>query len=577
MAISKLLTPAVACAALMLAPATPARAQWTTNGVPVVAFSGTQSNPVLVRDGAGGVVIVWQDTRGGNYDIYAQRFNGAGAALWGANGLLVCGATGSQVNPTGAPDGSGGVIIAWQDGRLGPGLEDIHANRVLAGGTLAWADNVMLCGAAGAQQKPAAVSDGAGGAIVAWQDRRDPVNTSWDIYAQRVNGSGTVAAGWTSDGVPLCTADGPQNAPVLVSDGAGGAVVAWVDARMNGNTKTYAQRIAASGAPQWDVDGVVVNTTVNVVPQLTPSLAPNGSGGAIVGYQTWGPDIYAQNYQPNGTYAWGAGSRPVSTATGTQSLPGAASDGAGGAFFVWTDARNASNLDIYAQHVPPDGSLDNRWPGGGFPVCSADSMQANAVIVADGAGGCIIAWEDSRNSTTSDIYATRLTAPGALAHGWSTNGLAVCTASGNQTSPQLVTDDHGGAYVAWTDARNGVDSDIYLQHLSAGGATVDVPPTAVPLGFSATLTSENPTRGGAVLRLVLPREGFVTSRVIDGASGRCIRHLQPVPLGAGVQSVRWDGKDDAGRFVRSGVYAWEVSLGRGVGAVRSSTSVVVAR
>lgn len=38
-------------------------------------------------------------------------------------------------------------------------------------------------------------------------------------------------AQWIENGVPVCTAPGYQVQPDIVGDGAGGAILAWVDAR----------------------------------------------------------------------------------------------------------------------------------------------------------------------------------------------------------------------------------------------------------------------------------------------------------------------------------------------------------
>jgi hypothetical protein len=102
-------------------------------------------------------------------------------------------------------------------------------------------NGVAICSAAGAQISPRTVSDGVGGAIVTWQDFRGAMSP--DIYAQRVSHSG--AAQWVTDGVPLCTADWEQLVPQIVSDGEGGAIVAWQDLRCG--PLTFAQRIRASG------------------------------------------------------------------------------------------------------------------------------------------------------------------------------------------------------------------------------------------------------------------------------------------------------------------------------------------
>ena len=80
--------------------------------------------------------------------------------------------------------------------------------------------NVPLCTATGNQYSPTSVSDGAGGAIVAWYDSR---SGTYDIYAQWISAGGTVQ--WAANGVALCSATGEQQNPRIASDGAGGAIV----------------------------------------------------------------------------------------------------------------------------------------------------------------------------------------------------------------------------------------------------------------------------------------------------------------------------------------------------------------
>lgn len=80
-----------------------------------------------------------------------------------------------------------------------------------------------------------------GGMILVWIDARNGSDKegAYDIYAQRVSSAG--APQWTANGVPVCTAANDQNYPVLVSDGAGGAIITWQDLR-NGGSDIYAQR-----------------------------------------------------------------------------------------------------------------------------------------------------------------------------------------------------------------------------------------------------------------------------------------------------------------------------------------------
>jgi hypothetical protein len=110
----------------------------------------------------------------------------------------------------------------------------------------AWpANGRALCAATGNQFLPRIVGDGSGGAVVAWKDLRSGSN--FDIYAQHVQAAGIVDPAWPTDGRALCTAIDDQDGQVIASDGAGGAVVAWNDGRGE-SIDVYASRVVSTGA-----------------------------------------------------------------------------------------------------------------------------------------------------------------------------------------------------------------------------------------------------------------------------------------------------------------------------------------
>ncbi|HTP80635.1 MAG TPA: hypothetical protein VMM57_09550, partial [Bacteroidota bacterium] len=111
--------------------------QWSTNPIinnAICTAAYDQYSPTIVSDGSGGAIITWQDLRSGNdFDIYAQYINAAGTPQWPSNGVAICTATGDQASPTIVSDGSGGAIITWQDER--GANYDIYAQRINAAGT----------------------------------------------------------------------------------------------------------------------------------------------------------------------------------------------------------------------------------------------------------------------------------------------------------------------------------------------------------------------------------------------------------------------------------------------------------
>jgi predicted lipoprotein with Yx(FWY)xxD motif len=381
-------------------------------------------------------------------------------AYWAQDGVALCTAAGDQSNPQIASDGAGGAIITWQD--LRSGYNDIYAQRVNASGAVQWTvDGAAICTAMAYQYYPQITSDGAGGAIVTWFDLR---NGNYDIYAQRVNSSGAVQ--WTADGVALCTATGNQMYPKIISDCAGGAIVTWYDLRSGINNDIYAQRVNASGAVQWTADGVALCTATGS--QSNPQVTSDSVGGAIV---TWfdlrngNYDIYAQRVNSSGAVQWTADGVALCTATNEQTYQQTTSDGACGAIVTWIDYRSGSNYDIYAQRVNASGVV--QWTANGVALCTATGSQYTPQITSDGAGGAIVTWHDYRSGSSYDIYAQRVNTSGAAQ--WTANGMALCTATGDQSNQQITSDDAGGAIVTWNDYRSG-NNDIYAQRVNTSGA-----------------------------------------------------------------------------------------------------------
>ncbi len=223
-----------------------------------------------------------------------SRVDASGTPLWTADGVgMRTTAINEAYSPQIASDGSGGAAITWQD--LRSGKDDIYAQRVDASGTPLWtADGVgVRTAAANDANEPQIAADGSGGAIITWPDYR---SGKWDIYAQRVDASGTPL--WTADGVGVRTAAANSAAnPQIASDGSGGAIVTWEDYRSGSKNDIYAQRISNPAPTITAVspsicsdDGVV---TIN---DLSGTWFSDVGGTPDVRLQKSGqPDIVASN------------------------------------------------------------------------------------------------------------------------------------------------------------------------------------------------------------------------------------------------------------------------------------------
>jgi FlgD Ig-like domain len=434
---------------------------WTpngiTNGTTICAADDEQANPAMIPDGNGGAFITWNDNRNGvNPDIFLQRVdaNGLPHSGWPANGLNICSAIDGQYGPQLVSDGSGGVIVAWQDQRdYSTSNQDIYAIRINSDGTKysTWTDNGNALSTNTAQQlNPVITSNGSGGAIVAWQDNRNGL-TNWDIYAQQIDSDGNIPSGWAADGIAICAIADFQGPAKITKDGSGGAYVIWGDKRNGATWDIFMQRVDNDGSTHsgWTVNGINISNQVGSS-QYLPQIIADGSGGAIVTWQdfrnTINYDIYAQRIDGNASIhsGWTSGGTAICTAANSQRNPSLAPDGSGGAIIAWNDVRGADG-DIYAQKIEGNGTIS--WQTDGVVIASVADNQESPKIISKDDGGAIIAWDDYRDHAKSDVFAQRIDSSGNAL--WQANGLSVTSTSEFTDQLQLVTDGSDGAIIVW--------------------------------------------------------------------------------------------------------------------------------
>jgi len=250
---------------------------------PICTATGDQCNPAISGD-----LVVWQDDRNGNWDIYgcnlaALSDTGAAraqAARLGCSDLpvefAVCTASDDQISPA-----ISGDKVVWQDDRNGNW--DIYGCdlSVLAdqGGSIAHSAGGLgcdespefaVCTASGNQTNPTISCD-----LVAWQDERD--GSSSHIYGYDLD---------TQAEFPICTVAGNQTCP----SAGGGDTVVWLDDR-NGGSDVYGATISYDAAlpPEQWTSTSVVNLLLSAFQGLGVFDEWNYS---LDGGQTWASDTW---------------------------------------------------------------------------------------------------------------------------------------------------------------------------------------------------------------------------------------------------------------------------------------------
>ena len=455
----------LALAVLVSALAHRADAAWPhdpTDNVPVIVSYGSQTTPVGVSDGAGGMIVAWTDSRSGVNDIYAQRISATGERLWDPYGVVICDAFNPQTLPVIAADGSGGAVLAWLDARVTGDPNDVYAQKINANGVVQWtANGVAVCTATGAAIAPQIISDGAGGAIVGWEDQR--AGTASDIYARRVLVGGT--ASWTVNGNLVCSATGRQEAMRMCTDNASGAIFVWADGRVVG-TDIYVQRMNSAGTNLWTANGIAVCTQATT--QGLPSITADGLGGAIFAWYdnrvTSDPNIYAAKVTSTGLLPWTAQGVLACNATGSQGESTMISTTSAGAIVAWRDFRNG-DYDIYAQRFTSLGV--RQWGTAGVLThAHTPGHQLNARLCSDGGLGAYMVFDD-----IGDMFVQRLNSAGTRL--WADTPASSAVGYQGVGTIVLSTD---GVLVAWDDQRGNYPSDIYTQRVEQNGLVGDPEP-----------------------------------------------------------------------------------------------------
>jgi hypothetical protein len=375
-----------------------------------------------------------------------------------------------------------------------------------------------ICQAAGTQGNIKIVSDGAHGAIIVWLDRRPGAVGVVDLYAQRVDSSGTVR--WTSDGVVVSNAAGQQGTGLalsIVPDGSGGAIVVWADSR-NAATNgwdIYTQRLDANGVTQWlPATGVVVCDAIgdqgvfsSVPTQL--AAAPDGSGGVLASwidrrdefqpYPNNKIHVYAQRISSTGSAAWSTNGVLVTDAPYLgSSLGGIVSDGNGGALVyqgLGDVTGNGDTSSVAVRHLGPTGIGLGTATLVSKPPSSGTSADPEA-FASDGHGGLLAAWVNIF-ATPPQLLAGRVDNTGTVR--WT--GVSVCPGceSVSNARYRVVPDGSGGAIVGFTDFRAS-RYDLLAQHVDALGNVLW-------------------GGGGVLVNTLQQQDAFLDAAVEDGAGG----------------------------------------------------------
>ena len=526
-------------------------------------LSAAHPGSVMAADGAGGTYIVWVDGSA-QWRLQHLRSDLTIPSPWPAEGIALNAERPSRrFHPVLAPDGSGGVYVAWaeqaDDGDMSAWLLRVRSDGRPSG---SWPDSgVRVSGISPAILYPA-LARGSHGAMVAWLEARD--SSSW-IRLSAIDGRGRLLRGWPAEGLTIGRSMKPGDAVGLASDGEEGGFVTWTEMRdrLSDVKMSYVSRPDAA-VKNWTVISEAVPPTATLVDDH-PELVADGRGGAVA---VWTDerneskqalalmDVFAQRVSSSGVPSWATSGQghPIAAGPGYQLDPHVVSDGMGGAYFAWDEDGPGTTDQGRLLHLDSAGRPAPGWPTSGISLGVEVSN-----LFSDLDGGVFVTWMDS-SAAYLQRFESRwnpgLSRPAAFSLG---------PPAGRQ-KVRVAADGRGGAFLAWEEQIQG-KTEVQIQHVSLGAwvASGSLPPAGAEpkaIAFAVHPIFPNPARTQCRIAFDLPYQTRVSIDVFDITGRRVARLAEGRGFEAGLQSLAWDLMDRQGRRVPAGIYLVRVDAGR---------------
>ncbi len=420
----------------------------TLNGIPIANGDGDESYNTMWSDGAGGLMIGYVRAVSTTENLYIKRFLPNGLMAWDQP-LHIMPNPVSQNKIKMAPIGDSSFVFTWMDWRHTD--PDIYAQRVDINGIAIWPEPIVVFSDSTAtlralQENPRIVQTSDNAVIIVWEDKRnDPVAA--DLYAQKINLSGQRL--WNPDGVPLCIADFGQLSPRMSADDNGGCYVVWDDARNDDKIDIYTQHLSSNGSFLWTANGLAVCTSQN---EQSGSLVKISGSNIFINWMDMRNGSVGIYYQvlntagvvqlvPNGVQVfWGLSG----DATKDQfiSLPRQ-----NDVIVIWQDTRFANmGYQIFYQIVNSDGTLQLEPNGRPLTIPSGfDQLNPSAVVLPD--NSVAIVWEEKSSppkvfGQLIDANCNRL---------WGDSGMIISDIVTNRQKDPKVSYEDGAIYIGWSN------------------------------------------------------------------------------------------------------------------------------
>ena len=404
-----------------------------TGGTPIATATGNQIDPSVTSSGSV-AFVTWTDSRGASPAYYGARVDPSLGLVDGpaASGGVLLGSAGESFNPTAAAFDGQEFVTAWSNatGQYG----DVDAVRVSTAGALLGApgSQVLAVTSATLVNGAPAIAGASGGAFIGWMDERLPKGA--EIFGTRIDATGALLDGTAAARGLLVSEQPSERYDAAVASSGSGFLAAWVDNRDSASQypEIFATRVDTSGTP-LDAPAFAVATGR---PTYSANVSVGSSGSAYV--VTWtetsasGTALQARFLDANGNLLNGpASSAPITLSATGGGFPAAIAWDGTDYLFAWSDSRQAPNEFIYGVRTSSTGAVAavSGSTDGSFPIVTGSGSGSAPFLDFDGTNFMIL-WLSAQGAST--VEASRLGPDGSRLDGTAaTAGVIVLANSQN--------------------------------------------------------------------------------------------------------------------------------------------------
>jgi hypothetical protein len=341
-----------------------------------------------------------------------------------------------------------------------------------------------VCIASGYQHDPRAIAVGGGDIIIVWADGRDPANTC--LYAQRIDSLGRGLWGIQCVRVSSIGSDSRSIGFSMISNGHGGAIIAFSVLQGYYTHLTYVQQVLSDGSLLWGNEGIRLDYDSSdgfSFGSEAPALTTDGADGAIIGWvhsayyaeYSSGVKLLKTAYQridKDGLLRWSLPFvSPPSEGVEQDEHSAIVSDGNGGAFAIYSSYNPILGVvGVQRQRIDSGGNF--LWSDSGTFLTTlahwADPNYAFSFVnaISHQPGKVIFSWTEYTDSTKQTVNSHVKAMDVNYTDLWEANGIPGTASPNASWSLHAAGDGLGGALYVFNDTSLG---KLIVQRVDSGG------------------------------------------------------------------------------------------------------------